>query len=187
MAIDPIIADTTPSPADPSPVAGAWSVASPSDPSSVAPEGTVPTPANPSNAVVPIGVPQITVTTMTISGTVDPDMNGVYYPAGVLNEKTVYTLDGVAYSTNVARIESNNIQWVLESVDFFGDSNGIWTSNDSPHPTTPATATTWTPNESEEGTPVITSGTAVVTDWHVDSIKPAGNNPTASNPSPIIP
>lgn len=125
---------------------------------------------------------------MTISGTVEPDMNGDYYPAGVDgNGKMRYMLGAIAYSQNVSRIESNGTQWLLVAADFGGDTIGTWASNEPPHPTTPATATTWTPNGSEDGTPVITAGTVFVTEVDLESpISALPALPTATAPSAIL-
>lgn len=238
MAIDPIIPDgATPSPADPSPIAGAWSVASPSDPSAVAADGNAPTGAAPS-PIAPVGsvsasapapvAPNGSASPGTVSTAfsaaidfhvqvvssgdgANTEYDGNYQFLGISTYGDVWAKvsDAISIDESGAIIGSGRIfvrayfeidQWRLSaSADWEVDEpNGYLVQSSPESALTPAEVTEWlhATDSDIEGTTVtrvrhsidgVTAASSPISPSVPAAVISAGNNPTASNPSPIIP
>jgi len=106
-------------------------------------------------------------TAMTVSGTLVPDLNGVYAPVYTVNGRDLYTLNGVEYTppppesgvyadTPIIYCQTNN-NWVITGA--YGV--GLWVANQAAPTQPPSYVSTWSADDTETGTVVVTSGPTV--------------------------
>lgn len=118
-----------------------------------------------------------TATAMTVSGTLVPDLNGIYVPVYTHNGRDLYTLNGVEQlppeppsliNTDNALIYcETDSKWVIQGADLVG----IWVANQSSPSQPPSHPSSWNPDDNETGTVSVTSGpTAYVFSTPVSSI-----------------
>lgn len=123
------------------------------------------------------------VVCMTVSGTLVPDFNGVYAPVSSLEGRDLYTLNGVTYDPPEAPAYLNlevqtiscsahpNHTWSINGPDDSAGDYGLWTADQSAPTQPPSHVTSWSADDSETGTVVVTSGpTAYVFSTPVSSI-----------------
>ncbi len=130
---------------------------------------------------------------MRVTGTSDPNCDGDYYPNVQQGSDPLvegYTLDNAPwdlYSQQPSRFEFSGIAWGLVHMDEFGDHAGGWTSNDSPYPPTPDQATTWTPNDSEGGYPIVVDVSVEIEIPFPAPVTVLPTLPVPVAPTPILP
>lgn len=106
-------------------------------------------------------------TAMTVSGTLVPDLNGVYAPVYTVNGRDLYTLNGAEYTppppesgvyadTPIIYCQTNN-NWIIMGA--YGV--GLWVANQAAPTQPPSYVSTWSADDSETGTVVVTSGPTV--------------------------
>jgi hypothetical protein len=106
-------------------------------------------------------------TAMTVSGTLVPDLNGIYVPVYTRNGRDLYTLNGVEQlppeppsliNTDNALIYcETDSKWVIQGADLVG----IWVANESSPSQPPSHPSSWGPDDNETGTVDVNSGPTV--------------------------
>ena len=111
-------------------------------------------------------------TAMTVSGTLVPDFNGVYAPVSSLDGRDLYTLNGVEYVPYVdpayLNLDAQTIscsphpdhKWSINGPDGAGDY-GLWIADQSTPSQPPSHVTSWSADDTETGTVVVSSGPTV--------------------------
>jgi len=124
-------------------------------------------------------------TAMTVSGTLVPDLNGIYVPVYTHNGRDLYTLNGVEQlppeppsliNTDNALIYcETDSKWVIQGADLVG----IWVANQSSPSQPPSHPSSWSPDDNETGTVDVNSGpTVYVFSTPVSSITSARSSST---------
>lgn len=100
-----------------------------------------------------------TAESLSISGTISPNMNGVLYPVGQLNGKTAWASNGQPFPYPLVGVEDgvylfseSSNQYVIQSI-VSGVTTGVWISSD--YPSRPDAVTSWSPDGGETGTPSV--------------------------------
>ena len=97
--------------------------------------------------------------TITVSGTISPNMNVTLYPVGEIDGKTAWASTGRPYSnfldavTGVFLYSEEGFYYVLAKINN-STAEGLWVSTN--YPSRPDAITGWLPNDAETGTPVLT-------------------------------
>ena len=96
---------------------------------------------------------------ITVSGTISPDINVTLYPVGEINGKTAWSSTGEPFSypvssgSGVFLYSESDAHYALTSVTD-GSQTALWISGN--YPSRPDAAIGWAPDGVETGTPVLT-------------------------------